>query len=205
MSAMPSPSATRAVTSQSRWVASIGQYSRMTWETARPPRPQASIRSFVDRELTMVTTEDGYELRHEDVALGTRGDPSFETEVECVTRDGAWTFARLRRGDTEARMGTAALARYRSGFLPGGRIELPDGRELRLRPPAVSETWRVRRGALKQVMWIRITKGPWEIGFGSLARDIHDLPLLTMFAFHAMLVEIDRPVGAGGADVGVGF
>jgi hypothetical protein len=156
---------------------------------------RASIRSFVERELSMFTTDEGYELRVDDDVIATLGNPKFQAEVECVTADGSWTFVRLVRGHTEARRGTATVARYSSGLLPGGRIELgSDGIALRLRPPVTGETWRVRRGFAQAVM-IRAPQGPWEITFGRPARDIYELPLLTMFAFHAMLVEIDRPAG----------
>src|SRR4051812_28131473 len=105
----------------------------------------------------MVVTDEGYELRCDDVPVATIGNPAFKAEVACATRDGSWTFARLRGGNTEARLGTATIASYRSGFLPGGRVALPDGLELRLRPPAVGQTWRVRRGMMSAVIAFRAT------------------------------------------------
>jgi hypothetical protein len=170
----------------------------------------ASIRSYLDRELTMVTTEDGYELRHEDQPLATLGDPRFDAVVPCVTRDGSWHLRRLRNGDTEASDGAAVVARYDSNLLPGGTIELPDETRMRLRPPVTGETWKVRRGRRDEVLRMVRTNGPWRIEFTEAAREVYHLPLLTMFAFHAMLVEIDRPGGGGvsgdgGAAGGAGF
>jgi hypothetical protein len=161
-------------------------------------QPQASIRSYLDRELTMFTVEGGYELRYGDATLATLGDPKFEAEVECVTRDGSWLFKRLRGGNTEAVSGTAVVARYKSNALPGGTITLGEGTKLRLRPPITGERWRIRRGARETVLSIRAPKGPWEITFGEAAREVYELPLLTTFAFHAMLVELDRPSGGNG-------
>jgi hypothetical protein len=157
----------------------------------------ASIRSYLDHELTMVTTEDGYELRYGDSALATMGNPKLDAEVECVTRDGTWRFKRLRGGNTEAGLGSAIVARYKSNAFPGGVITLGEAVKLKLRPPIVSETWRVRRGARETILSIRAPAGPWEIRFTAAAREIYELPLLTLFAFHAMLVELDRPGGDG--------
>jgi hypothetical protein len=165
----------------------------------------ASIRSYLDRELIMVTVDDGYELSYEDQLLATLGDPAFEAEVECVTRDGVWRFARLRGGDTEAIAGSAVVARYKSNALPGGTITLADETKLRLRPPFMGDTWKLRRGARDNVLRIRPRNGPWQIEFGESAREVYQLPLLTMFAFHAMLVEFDRPSGGGGGGNGAGF
>jgi hypothetical protein len=146
-----------------------------------------------------------YELRYEDSVLATLDNPAFATAVECATRDGSWVFDRLRAGHCEARQGTAVVARYRSAFLPGGAIELPDGLELRLRPPGPGQTWRVRRGLRERVLQITATTGPWKVGFAAAAREIYHLPLLTMFAFYAMLSEVDRQGGSSGGDGGVGF
>ena len=160
--------------------------------------PQASIRSYLDRELTMFTVEGGYELRYGDQPLATLGDAKHEVEVECVTRDGSWRFASLRGGNTEARSGSAVVARCRSNLLPGATLTLPDETRLRLRPPVMGETWRVRRGLRDTVLHMRSPKGPWLVGFGHEARDIYHLPLLTMFALHAVLVH------PGGADFAPG-
>jgi hypothetical protein len=166
----------------------------------------ASIRSYLDRQLEVTVGEDhGYELRYGDSVLATLEDPAYVAAVECVTRDGSWVFERFRGGHCEARDGTAVVARYRSGVLPGGRIELPDGLELRLRPPGPGQTWRVRRGLRERVLGITAAKGPWRIEFASAARELYHLPLLTTFAFHAMLSESDKPAGPGGADGGTGF
>jgi hypothetical protein len=153
----------------------------------------------------VVSVENGYELRYEDKRLATLGDPKFEAEVECVTRDGAWRFARLRGGHTEATDGAGIVARYKSNALPGGTITLGDEIKLKLRPPVMGETWRVRRGIREAVLEIRAPKGPWEVEFAAGARDIYQLPLLTMFAFHAMLVELDRPSGGISSADGVGL
>jgi hypothetical protein len=149
----------------------------------------ASIRSYLDRELTMVTVEDGYELRYEDVVLATLGDPKLEAEVECVTRDGTWRFASLRGGSTEARAGSAVVARCRSNLFPGATITLPDETRLRLRPPVMGQAWRVRRGMRDTLLDMRSPEGPWLVTIDPDARDIYHLPLLTVFALHAVLVQ----------------
>lgn len=165
----------------------------------------ASIRSYLERALALRPVEDGWELHYGDAVLATLGNPAFVREVHCVTCDGQWTFERLRGGHTEARQGSAVIARYRSRVIPGGVIELPDEMKLRLRPPATSRTWRVRRGLRVVVLTISPTEAGWKVEFGALAREIYHLPLLTMFAFHAVLTEADRPAGGGGGDGGVGF
>jgi hypothetical protein len=150
----------------------------------------------------MVAVGEGWELRHEEQLLATLGNPAFAAEVECVTRDGRWVFARLRGGHTEAKTGAAVVARYKSNALPGGIITLPDETKLRLRPPATSQTWRVRRGVREAILELRLREVHWEIEFSPGARDIYHLPLLTMFAFHAVLVELDAPGGSTGGNGG---
>ena len=59
-----------------------------TDETAPPPVPTASIRSYLDRQLDVAAIDDGYELRYGDQPLGWLGDPKFAAVVEAVTRDG---------------------------------------------------------------------------------------------------------------------
>jgi hypothetical protein len=154
----------------------------------------------VDGELRVFTDEYGYEVRHENNVVARVGDPTFSAVVPCVTRDGHWQFERLRGGDTEATLGTAVIARYDSNLLPGGKIELLDGTRFRLRPPVVGETWRVPR-----VLEITRTAGPYKVRFREAAREVSQLPLLTMFAFHAMLVEHRPGGGGGGGDGAVGF
>jgi hypothetical protein len=151
----------------------------------------------------MVTVHDGFELRHEDQVLAQLGDPRIARVVPCVTHDGEWRFERMRSGDTEATAGVAVVAKYKSNLLAGGEIGLPDGLELRLRPPVLSETWTLRRGLRERVLVIKAPAGPWRISFSDAAREIHQLPLITMFAFHAMIVEVDRP--SGGASGGGPF
>jgi hypothetical protein len=149
----------------------------------------------------VISVDEGWELRYGDQLLATLGNPTFEAEVECVTRDGEWVFTRLRGGNTEASTGAAIVARYRSNVLPGGRIELGDGTRLRLRPPPpLGETWRVRRG--RDVV---LALSPTSVEFGPAARELHELPLVTMLAIHARLTEVDRPSGGGGGDGGTGF
>lgn len=156
------------------------------------------------RALTVYGVENGFALYDGEDAVAWLGDPKFRAEVTCSTRGSTWTFARLRRGHTEALLGGQVIARYRSGLFPGGTIEMPGGERLRLRPPIAGQTWRVRRHRRDQVIAIRSTKGPWEIDVAATAADIHDLSLLTTFAFHAFLVEVDRPGGGdGGGTLGM--
>jgi hypothetical protein len=183
--------------------------------TSEPPRPQPadfgpSIRSFVDRELTFEPVEHGYELRHEEFLLGSLGEPRHEAVVHASTRDGSWWFSRLRGGGvevSEAREGAPAIAEYRSNLVSGGSIELPDGVRLRLRPPILGETWRVRRGARELIMEFSKPWKPWRVRMTPAAREVYHVPLLTMLAFDAALVELDRPAGgaAGGDGGAVGF
>ena len=156
-----------------------------------------SILSYVGEHIGAVEVDDGYELRHGDHVLGWLGDPKFELAVRCVTRGSEWTFKRLRGGDTEATSGTAVVARYKSNFLPGGTIELPDESRFRLRPPATGEKWRLRRGRREILLELRPMRDGWEIRFKPAAREIHQLPLVAMVALHAALVELDRPTGDG--------
>ena len=57
----------------------------------------------------------------------------------------------------------------------------------------------MRRGPRERVLEIELTKHGWEIEFGPAAKEIYHLPLLTMFALHAVLVESDRPGGCNRA------
>jgi hypothetical protein len=160
-----------------------------------------SISAHVHRDLQMFTVDPGYELRHGDQPLGSlSGDPRLAATVECATGNGAWLFARLRGGNTEALANDAVLARYKANLLPGGTFELPDGTKPKLRAPIPRRPWRV-----PDVLAIHAKDGPWELRFGAAAREVYHLPLLTMFAFHAMLVELDRPSGGGGGDGPIGF
>jgi hypothetical protein len=160
------------------------------------PAPiRASILSYVDRELEVLPGRDGHEVRYGDVSLAWVENPLFAAEARCTTRGAEWTFTRLRGGDTHAAIGTAVIARYDSNLLPGGKIELGDGSLFRLRAPVGGEIWRVRRGRRELVLDIRPLSDRWAIRFAPAAREVHELPLLTMFAFHAVLVEIDRPTG----------
>lgn len=150
-----------------------------------------SIRSYVDRELQLVETlDDGRELRYGDVPLARLGDPRY-TAVECTTRDGGWVFTRKRGGDIEATLGTAVVARYDSGLMPGGPIELASDARFNLRPPVVGATWRIRG-----VAEFTHEKDAWWVRFGERAREIHELPLVTMLALYALLTE-HRYSGAG--------
>ena len=168
-----------------------------------PPSPadfRASIHAYVDRDLTFAHLDDGYELRYEDVRLGWVGDPTYERVALAVTRDGVWWFARTRGPGTEVselRDDSPVIARYASKLVPGGTIELPDGARLRLRPPVLGETWRVRRGAREQILELGEPWKPWRTRLAPAARDIYHLPLLTMLAFHAVLVEMDSRAGGG--------
>lgn len=177
----------------------------MTEDAIRREGPTASIRAYLGGELSMFGLPDEYELRYGETVLATLQNPAFARDVECVTRDGRWVFRRLRAGNGQARDGTAVIARYRSGFLPGGTIELPDGVELRLRPPGPGQTWKVRRGLRERVLRITATKGPWAIRFDPAAGELYHLPLLTMFAFHSMLGEMGKLSGDGGGAGASGF
>jgi hypothetical protein len=156
-----------------------------------------SILTYVDGRLGAVALGEGYEIRHEDRVLGWLDEPRLAPAVRCITRGSEWTFTRLRGGDTEATSGTAVVARYKSNFLPGGTIELPDESRFRLRPPATGEKWRLRRGRREILLELRPMRDGWEIRFKPAAREIHQLPLVAMVALHAALVELDRPTGDG--------
>jgi hypothetical protein len=165
----------------------------------------ASIRSYLDRELGMVNTEEGgYELRYEETVLATLGNPRIQAEVECVTRDGTWRFVQLRNAHAEAMLGTAVVATYRSRALPGGTIVLGDDTKLRLRPPIVGDTWRLRRGRRDTLLEMRSGKHEWRLRFGHTARELHELPLVTMFAFHGAAMEMARSP-EGGAVIPGGY
>jgi hypothetical protein len=172
------------------------------------PELHASIKSYLDRELALPHFEHGYELRYGDLPLAWMEDPRGERTVYCATRDGSWLFTRLRGGNTEAtpaRGGDEPVARYKSKLLPGGTIELPDGTNVKLRPPVTSDTWRVQRGRRDLVLDVRDPWKPWLVRFGDAAREIYQLPLITMFAFHALLVETETPSsGDFGGPSGIG-
>jgi hypothetical protein len=158
----------------------------------------ASIRAYVGRELRMVPLVPGYELRDHDTVLARLSDTAFARVVDCVTRDGSWQFERRRGAEIEVTQGGAAVARYQSNVLGGGAIELPDGLRLRLRPPVIGQTWRVRRGLREIILLFGTRDDVRELEIAPGAQDIYHLPLLTMLAFYAMLVEIDTPSGGGG-------
>jgi hypothetical protein len=164
----------------------------------------ASIRSYVDRELQVFTVDEGYELRHGESPLATLGDGLTERSVDCVTRDGSWVFTTKRGNNVEISDGSATVARYQSGLLPGGRIELPDGSKVRLRPRSAGAKWRVELSRREPVLDLRAVKGPWVVEFGPAAREVYHLPLLTMLSFHAAMIESRTP-SSGGGDGGIGF
>jgi hypothetical protein len=175
-------------------------------ETVPPPVPTASIRSYLDRQLTVVTVEGGYELRHEERLLGWLENEWQRPVIDCATADGSWQFALQRdrrvlatnRGASEE-----VIASFAPGLVTGGTIDLPDAPRLRLRAPALGETWRVRRGLRGTILTIRAPAGPWEIDFMAAARELYHLPLLTMLAFHVLQREASRyeggAAGGGGA------
>jgi hypothetical protein len=163
-----------------------------------------SILTYVEGHLGAVEVDDGYELRYEDRVLGWLGDPKFERTVRCVTRGSEWTFTRMRSGDTEATSGTAPVARYKSNVLPGGTIELPDESRFRLRAPVTGELWKLRRGRREVLLALRPMRNGWEIRFEPAAREIPQLPLVTMVALHAVLVEVGRTTGDTGPSVPLG-
>jgi hypothetical protein len=166
------------------------------------PELHASIKSYLDRELSVPRVEEGYELRIGDLPLARMEDPHDGHTVTCTTRDGEWFFTRYRGGNTEATdVRGDVVARYKSKLLPGGTIELPDGVRVKLRPAALGETSRVRDARRALVLDIRAPWKPWLIRFGEAAREVYHLPLLTMFAFHALLVEADMPHGVTGGGV----
>ena len=156
-----------------------------------------SIQSYVDRELRLIETlDDTWELRYSDTLLARMGDTRY-SQVDCTTRDGVWVFTRERGGDIEATQGTAVVARYVSGLLPGGPIELVTGARFKLRPPVVGETWRLRN-----VAEFKREKECWSVRFGEGAREVHELPLLTMVALRAILSEHRYSGDGGGAGAG---
>jgi hypothetical protein len=163
------------------------------------PELHASIKSYVDRELALPRVEGGYELRYGDLPLARIEDPRNARTVTCTTRDGKWLFTRFRGGNTEATDARGdVVARYRSRLLPRGTIELPDGARAKLRPSALGETTRVFGDRRTLLLDIRAPWRPWLVRFGPGAREIYHLPLLTMLAFHALLVEVDTVVPAAG-------
>lgn len=165
----------------------------------------ASIRSYAGHELEIdrVLGEHAYEIRYGDSELAWLGDPAFSSVVQCVTRDGEWTFEWLRGGKTEARLGTAVVARYGSGLFPGGRIRIGEEVSLKLRPPPPlgRSTWRVQRGR-EALIDFHMLSDPRRIAFSDAARYLESLPLLTTFALHALLVEQAVPGAVGGGDGG---
>jgi hypothetical protein len=174
--------------------------------TVPPPVPTASIRSYLDRQLTVVTVGDGYELRHAERVLGWLESEWQRAVVECVTADGSWEFALHRdRRVLATNRGTSedVIASFAPGLVTGGTIELPGGPRFRLRAPALGETWRVRKGLRETILAIRAPAGPWEIDFTVAARELYELPLLTMLAFHVVQREAARfeggAAGGGGA------
>ena len=157
-----------------------------------------SIVSYAGERVGALAVEDGYELRHGDRVLGWLGDPKFEASVSCVARASEWRFTRLRGGGTEATSGSAVVARYKSNLLPGGTIALPDESSFRLRPPVTDVLWKLRRGRREVLLAFRPMRDGWEIRLEPAAREVHQLPLIAMFALHAVLVEVGRPSGDTG-------
>jgi hypothetical protein len=164
------------------------------------PALQASIRSYLDRELSLSAPYDGYELRYGDLTLARMENPRQAPTVSCATRDGDWLFTRFRGGHTaatDARGGDDVVARYKAKLLPGGTIELPSGPRIKLRPPSLNRTWKAHADRRAPVLDFRRHEDEWLVRFGEAARDVYHLPLLTMFAFHAVLVETDAPTTGG--------
>jgi hypothetical protein len=161
------------------------------------PELHASIKSYLDRELALPRVEDGYELRYGDLPLAWMEDPREAAAASCATRDGEWLFTRFRGSNTEATDARGdVVARYRSKLVRGGTIELPDGVSVKLRPSVLGETTKVVGDRRTLVLDMRAPWKPWLVRFGPGAREIYHLPLLTMFAFHALLVELDMVVPA---------
>jgi hypothetical protein len=154
--------------------------------------------SLVHDELTARRVVDGYEVSAAGELVGWLEDPKTTAEARCVARDGDWRFARLRSGDIEATMGTAVIARYESKLLPGGAIVLPDESRLRLRPPVLGDAWRLRRGRNEVVLEVAPERHGWAIRLNQPARELQPLSLIALFAFHAVLTELDRPAGGDG-------
>jgi hypothetical protein len=157
------------------------------------------------RELLARRVEDGWEVRDGGELFGSFGDPKAAAAVRCVTRDGAWEFRRLRGGNTEATMGTAVAARYESKLLSGGTIVLPDDSHFRLRRPVTGEIWRLRRGRREVVLDVAPMRIGWAIRLEPVASELQQIPLITMFTFHAVLSELDQPGGGGPESPYVGF
>jgi hypothetical protein len=149
------------------------------------------------RELLARRTEDGWEVCDGDEVFGRVGDPRESAAVECVVQRGRWVFRRLRGVECEATMGTAVVARYESKALTSGAIVLPDDSRLRLRRPVTGDVWRLRRGRRELVLEVRPLRVGWAIGLGPVAGEIQQLPLIAMFAFHAVLCELDVPNSGG--------
>jgi hypothetical protein len=151
-------------------------------------------------DLVARYADDGIEISDPDGGLvGWLEDPRATAEARCLARDGDWRFTRLRGGDIEATLGTAVIARYESKFLPGGAIVLGDGSRLRLRPPVVGDTWRLRQGRRTAVLEVAPQRVGWAVRLKPPARELQQLSLITLFAFHAVLSELDRPTGGNGA------
>jgi hypothetical protein len=167
---------------------------------AERPGVGGSIRSYIDRALTLVPVEGGSELRGDDGQLVAWLESEWERRVVgCVTGDGSWEFELDRANQVTARRtGTdgGVVANYRPALVSGGTIELADGTRLRFRPPALGETWRVRIGARRGVLRVRAEGASREVRFEPAAREVHDLALVTMLALHLVAVEGNR-VNAG--------
>ena len=162
----------------------------------------ASIRSLVGDELTLHEdmAEEAFEIRHGDEAVAWLGDPRFNGVTSAMSRDGEWTFTRLRGGSSDASRGGFVVARYRSGLLPGGTLTL--GEDVRFRLRARGRRRHVSRGPRERVVTVDFSHSPRRITFGEAAQGIHDLALLTLFSIHAMLVESDVPSGGGATGYG---
>lgn len=161
----------------------------------------------MERELLARRVEESWEVREGDLVFASLEDPKTTADARCVARDGDWRFARLRNGHIEATMGTAVVARYESKLLPGGVIVLGDEARLRMRPPVLGDTWRLRRGRREVVLEVAPQRYGWAIRLNQPARELQPLSLIALFAFHAVLTELDRPTGGApeGSATVVGF
>jgi hypothetical protein len=164
------------------------------------PEIRGSIGSYVDRVLTVIPVDGGYEVHGDDSQVVAWLESGWDRSVVgCVTRGGSWDFELHRDNRVTARRAGVdhdVVARYRPGLVSGGSIELRDGTRLRFRPPALGETWRVRSGMRRDILRVRAQGASREIRFEPPAREVHDLALLTMLALHLVAVEGNR-VNAG--------
>jgi hypothetical protein len=166
-------------------------------------RSSRSFARFVHEDLSAERVIDGYEVQGGDEVVGWLEDPRTTPAARCVARDGDWLFRRLRGGSTEATMGTAVVARYESRLVAGGTVVMSDESRFRLRTPALGDTWRLRRARRELVLTVRPLREGWAIHLS--AGTNQQLSLLTLFTFHAVLSELDRPMTGGPDSPCVGF